>query len=68
MPPEAVADSTRKAGWGEWAAGVMRDYSAAYGSGWGDFVSDDVKKLTGHPARTIEQFAREVFAPVLAMK
>lgn len=43
----------------------MRDYSAAYGRGWGDFVTEDVQTLTGHPARTIEQFAREVLAPAL---
>jgi uncharacterized protein YbjT (DUF2867 family) len=66
VPPEAVADSVRKMGWGEWAAGVLRDYSAAYGSGWGDFVTDDVKKLTGHAARSIEQFAREVLGPALS--
>jgi uncharacterized protein YbjT (DUF2867 family) len=65
---EAVADNIRKMGWGEWAAGVMRDYSAAYGSGWGDFVTEDVKKLTGHPARSIDQFAREVLAPALSKK
>jgi uncharacterized protein YbjT (DUF2867 family) len=68
VPPDAVADSIRKIGWGEWAATVMRDYSAAYGSGWGDFVTEDVKKLTGHPARSIEQFAREVLAPALSRK
>jgi uncharacterized protein YbjT (DUF2867 family) len=68
VPPEAVADSIRKMGWGEWAAAVMRDYSAAYGSGWGDFLSEDVMKLTGHPARSIEQFAREVLAPALSKK
>jgi uncharacterized protein YbjT (DUF2867 family) len=68
IPPEAVADNIRKMGWGEWAASVMRDYSAAYGRGWGDFVTDDVKKLTGHPARSIEQFAREVLAPALSRK
>ncbi|MGA2640564.1 MAG: SDR family oxidoreductase [Spirochaetia bacterium] len=68
VPPEAVADGIRKRGWGEWAAGVMRDYSAAYGSGWGDFVTEDVMKLTGHPARSIEEFARELFAPALTRK
>jgi uncharacterized protein YbjT (DUF2867 family) len=65
IPPEGVAEAIRKMGWGEWAAGVMRDYSAAYGSGWGDFVTEDVMKLTGHPARSIEQFAKEVLAPAL---
>ena len=66
IPPEGVAEAIRKMGWGEWGALVMKDYSAAYGKGWGDFVTDDVKKLTGHPARTIEQFAREVLAPALS--
>jgi uncharacterized protein YbjT (DUF2867 family) len=68
IPPQGVAEAIRKMGWGEWAANVLQDYSAAYGSGWGDFVTDDVKKLTGHPARSIEQFAREVFAPALSRK
>ncbi len=68
VPPDAVAESIRKLGWGEWAATVMRDYSAAYGGGWGDFVTDDVKKLTGHPARSIEQFAREVLAHALSRR
>jgi uncharacterized protein YbjT (DUF2867 family) len=68
IPSEAVADNIRKMGWGEWTAGVMRDYSAAYGSGWGDFVTEDVMKLTGHPARSIEQFAREILAPALSKK
>jgi uncharacterized protein YbjT (DUF2867 family) len=68
IPSEAVADNIRKIGWGEWAAAVMRDYSAAYGSGWGDFVTEDVQNLTGHPARSIEQFAREVLAPALSRK
>ena len=68
IPSEGVAEAIRKRGWGEWAAGVMRDYSAAYGSGWGDFVTEDVMKLTGHPACSIEQFAREVLAPALSKK
>jgi hypothetical protein len=68
IPSEGVAEAIRKMGWGEWAAGVMRDYSAAYGSGWGDFVTEDVRRLTGHPARSIEQFAREVLAPALSKK
>ena len=68
IPSEAVAENIRKMGWGEWAAGVMRDYSAAYGSGWGDFVTEDVKKLAGHPARSIEQFARDVLAPALSRR
>ena len=66
VPPEAVADSIRKLGWGEWFATVMRDYSAAYAKGMGDFTTDHVLKITGQQPRSIEQFAREVLAPALA--
>jgi len=66
VPPEAVADSIRKLGWGEWFATVMQDYSAAYAKGMGDFTTDHVRKITGHQPRSIEQFAQEVLAPALA--
>jgi uncharacterized protein YbjT (DUF2867 family) len=68
IPPEGVADAIRKMGWGEWGAQVTKDYSAAYGRGWGDFVTGDVQKLAGHTARSIEQFAREVLAPALSKR
>jgi uncharacterized protein YbjT (DUF2867 family) len=65
VPPKAVAQSIREMGWGEWAAQVLRDYAQAYSENWGDFTTDDVERLTGHPARSFEAFAREVFAPAL---
>ena len=37
--PEAVADGTRKAGWGEWAAGVMRDCQAPPTAAAGETLS-----------------------------
>lgn len=63
VPPEAVADAVRKMGADEWMAGILRDYSAAYARGFGDFTTDDVKKLTGHAPRSIDDFVREVLAP-----
>jgi uncharacterized protein YbjT (DUF2867 family) len=66
IPPEAVAESIRKMGMDEWFATGMKNYSEAYSRGWGDFTTENVKKITGHPARSIEQFAREVFAPALS--
>jgi uncharacterized protein YbjT (DUF2867 family) len=65
VPPEAVRDSILKMGGGQWLAEVMRDYARAYAAGWGDYTTDTVHTLTGHGARSIEQFAREVFAPAL---
>jgi NAD(P)H dehydrogenase (quinone) len=65
VTPDQVRETIMKMGWGEWAAGVMADYSAAYGRGWGDFTTTFVEKITGHPARSFAQFAREVMAPAL---
>ncbi len=49
----------------QWFATVMRQYSKAYSENWGDFTTDNVEKLTGHPARSFDSFAREVLAPAL---
>ena len=61
----ADRESIMKKGWGDWMAGIMSDYSAAYAKGWADFTTTFVEKITGHPARSVAQFAREVFAPAL---
>lgn len=63
---DVVEQSVKDMGWGDWAAGVFRDYSKAYSEGWGDFTTDDVERITGHPARTFDAFAREVFGPALS--
>jgi len=63
VSPEAVRQSLLDAGFGEWMAGVLRDYSQAYSEGKGDFVNGNVEMLSGHPARSVHRFAQEVFAP-----
>jgi uncharacterized protein YbjT (DUF2867 family) len=63
VTPEQVRESILKRGWGEWAAGIMADYSAAYAKGWGDFTTTFVEKIAGHPARSYATFLREVFVP-----
>jgi uncharacterized protein YbjT (DUF2867 family) len=65
VPPEAVEKSLRDMGMGDWLPTVMRDYSRAYAANWGARVSALVPKLTGHPARSIDAFAREILAPAL---
>lgn len=60
IPVEAVRDAILKAGWGEWGAQVMMDYSKAYSEGWGDFVNDDVETITGNKSRSFQQFFNEV--------
>ena len=62
---EAVGEAIRNAGWGEWGARVMMDYSRAYAQGWGDFTNDDVEIITGKKSRSFQQFYDEVFASAL---
>ena len=64
VSPDMVEQSLRDL-WGPWGAKVMRDYSQAYSDNWGDFTTDAVQKLTGHPSRSFEDFAKEVMAPAL---
>ncbi len=65
VSPEAVEQSLRQAGMGDWFPGVMRDYSAAYARGWADEVTDGVPRLAGHPARSFATFARELLVPAV---
>jgi uncharacterized protein YbjT (DUF2867 family) len=63
VTPEQVRESIIKLGWGDWAAAMMADYSAAYARGWGDFTTTFVDKIAGHPPRSYATFLREVFVP-----
>lgn len=65
VPPEAVEQAIRAMGMGDWYARVMRDLCRAYGEGWGNVTTDSVARLSGHPPRSFDAFAREVFAPAL---
>lgn len=63
VTPEQVRESIVQKGWGDWAAGIMADYSAAYAKGWGDYTTTFVEKIAGHPARSYATFLRELFVP-----
>lgn len=65
--PEAVEASMKQMGAGDWMAHLMRDYSAAYASGWGDFVTKDVETVLGRKPRSIREFVREVLMPSLRL-
>jgi uncharacterized protein YbjT (DUF2867 family) len=67
VPPEAVEQSIRQMGMGEWYAQVMRDLCKAYSENWGDVTTDEVARISGHSPRSFEAFAREVFAPRVAV-
>jgi uncharacterized protein YbjT (DUF2867 family) len=67
VPPEAVEQSIRAIGMGDWYAQVMRDLCKAYRENWGDVSTDDVARIAGHTPRSFDVFTREVFAPALSM-
>ena len=63
---EMTDQFNRDMGMGDWLADVMRDYSRAYSENWGNFVTDDVKRITGHSTQSFDAFVREVFWPAFA--
>ena len=62
---DQVRDAILEMGWGEWGAQIMVDYSKAYSAGWGDFITDSVKVITGNEPRSFEDFAKTVLTHAL---
>jgi uncharacterized protein YbjT (DUF2867 family) len=62
VPPTAAAEGLRAYGADDWTVQLMKDYFTAYSSGFGDFVTDAVQRMTGHAPRSLAAFARELFA------
>lgn len=46
-------------GLSEWMADALNEYAKAYSEGYGDFTTDDVEQLTGHPATSYKEFASD---------
>ncbi|WP_117208829.1 NAD(P)H-binding protein [Allorhizocola rhizosphaerae] len=55
-----AVDAMLGAGFPRWVAEVSgHEYGAAYASGWGDYTTPDFTAVTGRPARTLAELARE---------
>lgn len=67
VAPEQISATLKNYGLGDWYAQTMADYQRAYESGWGEIVTEDIPNLCAHPARSIEQFAHEIFAPAVVV-
>ncbi len=65
VSPEDVEVSLLQMGFTDWMATLLREYSAAYGEGWGDLVTDNVDRLTGHPPRSFRQYATDCLGRLL---
>ena len=62
LPQEAAREAMLGFGLSRWFVGNVVDYGRVYSEGWGDFATTDFKTLTGHEARSFQQFATD-FAP-----
>jgi uncharacterized protein YbjT (DUF2867 family) len=59
IPPEAAKQSLLSAGLPEWRADAVLGLMTGTRNGWMAGVSDDVRKVTGRPAKSFEQWAKE---------
>ena len=59
VPLDAGMQAMSQMGMDEWTVNLFRDYMAAYSTNWGDFVTDDFKKVTGKAPRSFKQFATD---------
>ena len=67
VAPEAARGAMVGMGISEWVADALNEYFQAISEGIGDYTTLDVEALTGHAARSIEEFTRDfaqAFAPV----
>ncbi|MEV4107920.1 SDR family oxidoreductase [Nonomuraea sp. NPDC049695] len=59
VTPDDVRRSMLDAGLPSWIAAVTQEYLTAYSAGWGDYTTPDFEKVTGRPARSFADFARD---------
>ncbi len=57
--PEAAREAMLGMGLPEWFVDALNEYNMAFSEGFGDFTTNDVEEITGHPARSYETFARD---------
>jgi hypothetical protein len=48
-----------KKGMAEWYVGLLMQFNSALREGYASEVTDTVESLTGRPARSFDQFAKE---------
>lgn len=67
IPEEAMRQGLEEAGLDGWSVVEYMSFYSAFKNGYASLVTDDFENLTGHPPRTIDEFARD-FANVFAGK
>ena len=59
IPLEKAKETMLARGISEWMADVLNEYANAHSAGYSDWTTDDVERLTDHPATSYQQFARD---------
>lgn len=59
IPFQAAREAMLGAGASTWIVDMVLEYSQAYASGWGDFVTRDFPQLMQRPARSVADFAHD---------
>ena len=59
VPMEAAREAMISMGQPEWLTDATCEYFENHSNGGNDFTTNDVEKVTGHPARSYETFARD---------
>jgi uncharacterized protein YbjT (DUF2867 family) len=59
VPLEAAKGAMLRRGIPEWRADALNEYARAHSEGYSDFTTDAIERLTGHPATSYAQFARD---------
>ena len=66
VSPHAAGEAVRKATGDVWHARTVEEFAVASSTGFGDFTTDNVAKLTGHASRSIRDFVRNELAPLIS--
>ena len=59
VPNEAMVQSMTEMGFPEWTAQGLAELMDGFKDGFAKEATDNVERLTGHPARTVETFAHD---------
>ena len=59
IPTEKAKEAMLGSGIPEWLADALNEYAQAHSEGYSDWTTDDFERLTGHPATSYREFARD---------
>ena len=59
IPPEKAKEAAVGRGIPEWVADALNEYAKAHSKGYSDWTTGDFERLTGRPATSYKEFARD---------